>query len=153
MTFFVGEPSYGYRLLINDEPSSIATIIDYGNYYVTIQFSATGTYRVDVAGHRYKIVERYATRQLNLRGKSVKWENPLISDMSMAIDLAEWLGDYYSSNIEYEYDTRGNPEIDVNDVIYQENEFFENMKVTVYRESLTFNQSFAGKITARRMGM
>lgn len=153
VTFFVGEPSYGYRLLINDEPSSIATIIDYGNYYVTIQFSATGTYRVDVAGHRYKIVERYATRQLNLRGKSVKWENPLISDMSMAIDLAEWLGDYYSSNIEYEYDTRGNPEIDVNDVIYQENEFFENMKVTVYRESLTFNQSFAGKITARRMGM
>lgn len=151
VTFFVGEPSYDYRLLVNDEQSSIATIIDSSSYYVTIQFTTAGTYRVDVMGHRYKIVERYATRQLNLRGKSVKWENPLISDISMAVDLAEWLGDYYSSNIEYEYDSRGNPEIDANDVIYQENDFYEGMKVTVYRQSLIFNQSFKGKIAARRM--
>ena len=37
----------------------------------------------------------------------MKWENPLISDMTMAQDLAEWIADYYSAGIEYEYTTRG----------------------------------------------
>jgi hypothetical protein len=70
----------------------------------------------------------------------------------MAADLAEWLGDYYKSGIEYEYSTRGNPELDVNDIIYQENEFIDNMKVVVYRQTLNFNQSFSGKVTTRRVG-
>ena len=75
-----------------------------------------------------------------------------MSDIEMATDLADWLGDYYKSGIEYEYDTRGNPELDVNDIIYQENEFHEGMKVKVYRQTLNFNQSFSGKVTARRIG-
>lgn len=149
-TFFVGEPSYNFRATLN-EGSSGVTITDWGNYYVTLKFSQTGTFRLEVLGYRYKIVERYATKSLNLRGKTVKWENPMISDMEMAQDLADWLGDYYSAGIEYEYTTRGNPEIDVNDIVYQENEFRNNMKVTIYRATLNFNQSFSGKITARRL--
>ena len=70
----------------------------------------------------------------------------------MANDLADWLGEYYAATIEYEYDTRGNPELDVNDIIYQENEFQKDLKVRVYRETLGFNQSFSGSIVARRMG-
>lgn len=75
-----------------------------------------------------------------------------MSDIAMATDLADWLGDYYASGIEYEYTTRGNPELDVNDIIYQENEFHSGMKVNVYRQTLEFNQSFSGKVTARRIG-
>jgi len=97
------------------------------------------------------VIERYATVKLHERGKTVKWENPLISDMTMANDLAEWIADYYSAGIEYEYNTRGNPEIDVNDIVYQENEFRDNMKVTIYRATLNFSQAFSGKITARRL--
>ena len=89
--------------------------------------------------------------KLREHGKTVKWENPLISDMTMAQDLADWIADYYSAGIEYEYTTRGNPEIDVNDIVYQENEFRDNMKVTVYRATINFNQSFSGKIIARRV--
>lgn len=69
----------------------------------------------------------------------------MMSDMGMANDLAEWLGDYYASGIEYEYDTRGNPEIDVNDIVYQENEFHKDMKVNIYRQTLNFNQSFRAR--------
>ena len=50
------------------------------------------------------------------------------------------------------HDTRGNPEIDVNDIVYQENEFQSDMKVNIYRHTIIFNQSFAGKVTARRTG-
>jgi hypothetical protein len=70
----------------------------------------------------------------------------------MADDLAEWLADYYRSGIEYEYDTRGNPEIDANDVIYQENDFHKDMTVNLYRTRLDFNGSFSGSVTARRRG-
>lgn len=149
-TFFVGEPSYGFRAVLDDSSSNVS-IVSWGNYYVTVKFQKGGNYRLEVLGHRYKIVERYATRTLNLRGKTIRWENPLISDMGMAQDLADWLGDYYKSGIEYEYNTRGNPEIDVNDIVYQENEFHPTMKVTIYRQTLHFNQSFSGKVTARRM--
>lgn len=150
-TFFIGEPSYNFRATL-DEGSSGVSIVASGNYYVTLKFSETGTFRLEVFSYRYKIVERYAIKTLHSRGKTIKWENPLISDMTMATDLAEWLGEYYTAGIEYEYNTRGNPEIDANDIVYQENEFHKDMKVTIYRQTLNFNQSFSGKVTARRIG-
>lgn len=150
-TFYLNEPSYNFRATLNESDSGV-TIQSSGNYYVTVTFSVTGTFQLDIFGYRYKVVERYATKSLNSKGTSIKWENPLISEMEMAVDLAEWLGDYYSAGVEYEYDTRGNPEIDVNDIIYQENSFYKNMKVNVYRQTLNFNQSFSGKVTTRRIG-
>lgn len=150
-TFYVGEPSYNFRATL-DESSSGVSITAWGNYYVTVKFSKTGTFRLEILGYRYKIVERYVTKSLNSRGKSVKWANPLISDMAIATELAEWIGDYYTAGIEYEYDTRGFPEIDSNDIVYQENEFHEGMKVNIYRQTLNFKQAFSGRVTARRIG-
>lgn len=151
MTFFLGAASYGYRATLDEAASDKVSITASGNYYVTVKFTTAGTYQFEVWGYRYKVIERYATVKLHERGKTVKWENPLISDMAMANDLAEWIADYYSAGIEYEYNTRGNPEIDVNDIVYQENEFRDNMKVTIYRATLNFSQAFSGKITARRL--
>ena len=150
-TYYVQDPSYGYIPKL-DELTGRAEVIDWGNYYVTLKFKVSGTYRLEVQGYRYKIVEKYATKTLHLRGKTVKWSNPLISDMQMATDLVEWLADYYTSGIEYEYDTRGNPEIDVTDVVFQENEFYPDMKVNIYRHTIGFNQAFSGRVTARRIG-
>lgn len=151
VTFFVGDPSYDYRVLLNGEIGGV-TILEWGNYYVQVRFESSGTFRLEIFGYRYKITERYAVKSLNSNGRSIKWENPLVSDISVAADLAQWLGDYYNAGIEYEYDTRGNPELDVNDIIYQENDFVKDMKVSIYRQSLEFNQSFAGKVTTRRIG-
>lgn len=151
VTFYVGEPSYNFRVTLGDGNTGVS-IVDSGNYYVTLKFTVTGTYRLEVFGYRYKIVERYVTKTLNNRGKTIKWENPLISDMTMATDLAEWLADYYKAGIEYEYTTRGNPEIDATDIVYQENEFHPDMKVSIYRHTINFKQSLSGKVTARRIG-
>lgn len=106
-TYYIQDPSYGYKVKLN-EVEGQADVIDWGNYYVTIRYKVSGEYRLEVQGYRYKIVERYATKSLHARGKTIKWENPLISDMTMATDLSEWLADYYTAGIEYEYDTRGN---------------------------------------------
>lgn len=150
-TYYIRDPSYGYKVKL-DEVEGKATVVAWGNYFVTIKFNVTGSFKLEVQGYRYKIVEKYATVSLNARGKTVKWKNPLISNTTMANELAAWLADYYTAGIEYEYDTRGNPELDATDIVYQENEFHDGMRVNIYRHTVNFKQAFSGRVTARRIG-
>lgn len=150
-TYYIQDPSYGYKVKL-DEVEGKATVVAWSNYFVTIKFNVTGSFKLEVQGYRYKIVEKYATVSLNARGKTVKWKNPLISNTTMANELAAWLADYYTAGIEYEYDTRGNPELDVTDIVYQENEFHDGMRVNIYRHTVNFKQAFSGRVTARRIG-
>lgn len=150
-TYYIQDPSYGYKVKL-DEIEGKATVVAWGNYFVTIKFNVTGSFKLEVQSYRYKIVEKYATVSLNARGKTVKWKNPLISNITMANELAAWLADYYTAGIEYEYDTRGNPELDATDIVYQENEFHDGMRVNIYRHTVNFKQAFSGRVTARRIG-
>lgn len=150
-TYYIQDPSYGYKVKL-DEVEGKATVVAWSNYFVTIKFNVTGSFKLEVQGYRYKIVEKYATVSLNARGKTVKWKNPLISNTTMANELAAWLADYYTAGIEYEYDTRGNPELDATDIVYQENEFHDGMRVNIYRHTVNFKQAFSGRVTARRIG-
>lgn len=150
-TYYIQDPSYGYKVKL-DEVEGKATIVAWSNYFVTIKFNVTGSFKLEVQGYRYKIVEKYTTVSLNARGKTVKWKNPLISNTTMANELAAWLADYYTAGIEYEYDTRGNPELDATDIVYQENEFHDDMRVNIYRHTVNFKQAFSGRVTARRIG-
>lgn len=150
-TYYIQDPSYGYKVKL-DEVEGKATVVVWSNYFVTIKFNVTGSFKLEVQGYRYKIVEKYATVSLNARGKTVKWKNPLISNITMANELAAWLADYYTAGIEYEYDTRGNPELDATDIVYQENEFHDGMRVNIYRHTVNFKQAFSGRVTARRIG-
>lgn len=150
-TYYIQDPFYGYKVKL-DEVEGKATVVAWGNYFVTIKFNVTGSFKLEVQGYRYKIVEKYATVSLNARGKTVKWKNPLISNTTMANELAAWLADYYTAGIEYEYDTRGNPELDATDIVYQENEFHNGMRVNIYRHTVNFKQAFSGRVTARRIG-
>ena len=150
-TYYIQDPSYGYKAKL-DEVEGKATVVAWSNYFVTIKFNVTGSFKLEVQGYRYKIVEKYATVSLNARGKTVKWKNPLISNTTMANELAAWLADYYTAGIEYEYDTRGNPELDATDIVYQENEFHDGMRVNIYRHTVNFKQAFSGRVTARRIG-
>ena len=150
-TYYIQDPSYGYKVKL-DEVEGKATVVAWSNYFVTIKFNVTGSFKLEVQGYRYKIVEKYATVSLNARGKTVKWKNPLISNTTMANEIAAWLADYYTAGIEYEYDTRGNPELDATDIVYQENEFHDGMRVNIYRHTVNFKQAFSGRVTARRIG-
>lgn len=150
-TYYIQDPSYGYKVKL-DEVEGKATVVAWTNYFVTIKFNVTGSFKLEVQGYRYKIVEKYATVSLNACGKTVKWKNPLISNTTMANELAAWLADYYTAGIEYEYDTRGNPELDATDIVYQENEFHDGMRVNIYRHTVNFKQAFSGRVTARRIG-
>ena len=150
-TYYLSDASYGYTAKMDGSSVGIS-ITAQGSYFVTVKYASAGTFKLEISGYRYQITERYAIALVNSKGKSVKWENPMISDMSMARELAGWLADYYASGIEYEYNTRGNPELDAGDTIYQENEFQDGMTVNVYRHTIGFKQSFSGSVTVRRTG-
>jgi len=149
-TYFMGEATYDCKATFNGSESNVS-VLDKGDFYITVKFLITGTYQFEVIGHRYNIVEQYAVKELNNRGKTVTWENPMISDMTQATKLAEWLGEYYDAGIEYEYTTRGNPEIDATDIVYQENTYRPELKVSIYRHTVNFTQSLSGSVVARRV--
>lgn len=148
-TYYFGDPTYDCKAKLDGSEDNIR-IIESGDFYMSVEFLVTGKCKFEVVGHRYNIVEQYAVKTLNNRGKTVTWKNPMVSDMETAQKLADWVGNYYNAGIEYEYNTRGNPEIDANDIIYQENVYRPGLKVNVYRNVINFAQSLSGRVTTRR---
>lgn len=104
---------------------------------------------VTITAKKLSMVEYPVKVEVNPRGQEIKWKNPLISDKGTATNVANWLADYYKAGIEYEYKVRGNPEVDANDIIYQENEWNERLQVNVYRTELNFAQALTGKVWTR----
>lgn len=149
-TFEFEKPVLSYRLSLTSDVN--AEIVSSDEYSVTVKYTATKTFDLKILGKVIYVTDKKVVKSLNERGSIVEWNNPLISSQVNAQKVADWLADYYKNNIEYEYDTRGNPELDPLDIIYQENDFIENMQVQIYDCTLNFNQAFSGKITARRIG-
>ena len=147
-TIYFSEPAYDYTVTFAG--SNNILIVDSGAFFITIKYLTATKGDLEVKGKIYKKIERQLSIALNTSGKTITWANPMIDNYNDARRLGQWLGEYYSGNIEYEYKYRGNPELDTNDLISQENNFIDDMTVKVYRHTFNFNTSFSGKITARR---
>ena len=85
-------------------------------------------------------------------GAVIKWENPLITTQQMAQNLLNWLKEYYSLEGTYEYETRGDPEIDANDDVVQRKYNGEKMRVLITELSLGFNGAFSGSVKTLKKG-
>lgn len=153
VTYYIDDPCYGYTLYLNDTQADTATaeIISRGCYYVKVQYHISGNYQMEVKGFKYRVIKKNWNLSVNIKGNTLKWDNPLVDNLHTAANLANWLKDYYKSDMEYEYDTRGFPEIDTGDIIYQENEFNPDMKVKVYKHTINFSQSFSGSMAVRKV--
>ncbi len=90
------------------------------------------------------------TETLNSMGIHKEVQNQLISSNAMAKDLAEWLGTHYKNNFSYEVDYRGDPRINAADIIKLEDEYINNLQVSVNKATLKFNGAFSGKLDMRR---
>lgn len=147
--FYMNDASYGYSASI--ESGQGCTIIASGAYYVRVRFAVSGTYKLNITGRRYNVTTSTHSLDVQQRGEVKTWENPLVGDMNMAKNLTEWLAAYYKNNIIYEYDTRGFPELDPNDVIYQESKYVQDMQVRITEHVVRFNGSLSGRLTTRRV--
>lgn len=92
----------------------------------------------------------FYNKNLNLKGNTVEWKNPLVSTVEQATNIAEWLGNHYKNNISYDVEYRGEPRISASDIIYMDSNVLNNLQVEVETRELSFNGAFKGKLELRR---
>lgn len=137
--------------------SGCAQITSQGAYHVEIKYTqyvdGCGAYYGDtlrIYGRKLNNTDYTHTITYNDTGDVISWENPLIDNRDQARIMATLIGNYYEDDMEYSYSTRGNPELDVNDIVYQENDYHDDMSVRLINHTIGFNGSFSGSVTARR---
>lgn len=155
--YYVSEPSYGYVASIqNGKSGQSASIVSSGAYYVEIALSGVSVgaeVSISVRGYKYNISTAYTVQSVNNCGNDKEWNNPLISDLEHSRELAEWVGDYYSSGIEYELDYRGEPAIDCGDTIRQENKYDSSLQAVVEESQISYDAgALSGGLRTRRKG-
>lgn len=92
----------------------------------------------------------YYTETIDSSGITKTLENPLISTSAQAELVAKWLKAYYTKNVTYDIDYRGEPAMQANDRIYLENEYTVINPIDVQKAKITFNGAFGGQIEARK---
>lgn len=151
-TFYFTNPCYGFTCTLTEpQDGQKAVIIEQGSYFATVELTGvTGACEVSVSGREYIITQARISRQVNPTGSLEVWENPLVSDMIHAADMADWVGDYLRADREYDLQYRGEPRLDANDLAYLENRYVPDMLIRVYDHTLKFNGALSGTIKARR---
>lgn len=109
------------------------------------------TYELDEDNEPVEVEDNvYYTQNINPQGANVTLENPLIGTMELAQDVAEWLGFYYSNNVSYTADYRGDPRLNASDLLYLESDVLNNLQVEIETHKLTFDGSLKGSLNLRR---
>ncbi len=147
-TVYFSNPCYG---LSASAEGRTATIVESSNYFATFEISGgAGSCEVVITGREYVITTAKVRRELHQTGTLETWDNPLVSDILHAADLAEWIGDYMRSDREYDLQYRGEPRIDANDIAFLENKYVQDLLLRIYDHTLKFDGALSGSIKARR---
>ena len=148
-TFYFTEASYDITVTADGQP---LTITASSNYYVTVDLSAlTGEHEFVVDGKAYVVTSKLCSKAINTTGTVEEWSNPLISEEGPAQMQADWLGNYFSNDIEYDIAYRGEPRLDAGDIVFLENKYVEGLQIQMYEHKLNFNGgALSGTIKARR---
>ena len=147
-TFYLNAAAYDYE--VDAAGGTNVQIIDSSAYYVTVEVAGGADTEVTINGYEYNVTQALVTRQLNPTGTVETWENPLVSTLKHASDLAEWIGDYLRSDREYDLEYRGEPRIDANDIAFLENKYVPDLLLRIYEHTLKFNGALSGTLKARR---
>lgn len=92
----------------------------------------------------------YETYVVNPTGENITFENQLISTNAHALQVAEWIANYYGNNVTYNVMYRGEPRIEAADYLFMDSEILNNLQVEVEEHSLEFSGSIKGQLKLRR---
>lgn len=147
-TFYLSQPSHGYSVIL-DETTTL-TITASSAFYVTVNTASyTGEHDIAVYGYTYQTAQTIYTKNLNTTGVVQQWENPLISEDTIAALVAEWIGNNLTHNAEYDVEYRGEPRLDAGDLAYLENDYVSNLMVRIEKHGISFNGALHGSATCR----
>lgn len=157
-TVHLTKPSYDYEVSVKDqsgnETTVNCTIKESNNFYVMLEFSNVQyddtVVKYTISGKEYS--NEYFTVVINHNdtGEVKEWRNPLISTVTHAKDLEEWLASYFLGDVVYQIPWRGDPRVDANDLFYLETKDRGNVLIRGYENTLNFNGGWSSTIKARR---
>lgn len=141
--------------LIEDVEQDFGAVIDASSSYwcrikITKPPQKDTKIILTIRGYEYNISTSMEPIKLNNAGSVQTWNNPLISSMEDAKNLAEWVGAYYKNGNRYELKYRGDPILDYNDLAYLESRYVENLMVRLEEVSLKYSGAISGTLVARR---
>ena len=84
-----------------------------------------------------------------LTGEVDKEENPLIINDSMCLALANNVKNYLQMRHTYDADYRGNPEMEVGDIIGLQTRYTDEMDALILVDEISFNGSLSGKMKVK----
>ena len=116
-----------------------------------IEIETQSSMEVIISGYEYVVAKQSITKELNVTGKTAKWENPLISSVKHAELISDWVGEYYNSDREYNLTDRGEPRLDAGDLAFLENKYVDGMIIKLEDYTLSFNGALSGSAKARRV--
>lgn len=153
LTFTFSNPTYAHRVEIDSSNNidEIADITFAGAYSLTLTFKKYGTYTIEVFGREYNVTTSTYITRLGNSGTEIRWENPLISSYEMAKELNAWIEQFHANNMTYQYNTRGNPELDCGDIIYQQTRVLNN-ECIITSHTVNFTQALSGSIISKTIG-
>lgn len=148
-TFYFSEASYDITATADGQPLAITGS---SNYYASVDVSRlTGEHEFVVDGKAYVVTSKLYSKAINTTGTVEEWNNPLISEEDLAQLQADWLGNYFKNDIEYDIAYRGEPRLDAGDIVFLENRYVDGLQVQLYEHKLNFNGgALSGTIKARK---
>lgn len=122
-------------------------------YYAGTAFlliRAESTVDIVVTGKTLVDKQSIITTSVNKLGEPCPLDNPLVTDVVWAKELGEWVANYLKCRSSYETNFRQDFRLDINDIIYIQTDFEENIpaRITKLQYKLPGQQ---GAISVRRM--
>lgn len=124
-------------------------------YAVELTFATAGTYNITVSGSRVEATEIVVSDAVEDAREESAWcdyeANLLITDTARARAVAAWVKAYLLQRLLYEYEYRGNPELDILDVIHAESRFTADYNARILKHNIHYNGAFSGEMLVKRM--
>lgn len=139
-------------------PGATVTAARYYAAAADITLTGSGPVEVIITGRKLTAAAtmvRADVANADENGTVETLDNPLITDRAEALRTATWVRDYLLNRSTYEFDTRGNPELDPLDHITIESQFKraadELAPAVVLVNETNYNGSIKSKMTVKRM--
>lgn len=110
---------------------------------------SSGTKTIKVTGKTLRESSMVVTYKVGNEGEVDKEENPLITNDAMCNALAAHVNAYLVLRNTYDLSYRGNPELEVGDVITMQTLYTDAMDGLVLTDEIDFNGSLSGKLKVK----
>lgn len=129
-----------------------AELLECGSYYVKFRYNTvTSESTVKVYGRKFNISYVNISKQIGNKGAEEYYSNDLVDSITQARLLADFVASYIKESRDYEFEWRGDPRIESNDIVYIENRYNPKMPFRIMTNEIAYNQgAFNGKVKGKK---